>query len=68
MLEHEDLTQKNVRKFFEIYESKFKKKINSQTRRLFHVDETGMTVVQHKNKVTMLKEQSRTSHLAREDA
>jgi hypothetical protein len=38
----------NVRKFFELYEPEFIK-ISSQPHRLFNVDETGITVVQHKH-------------------
>jgi hypothetical protein len=56
-----------VRKFFEIYGPEFRK-INSQPHRLFNVDETGITVVQHKHrKVISLKGNKKVGKLTSDE-
>lgn len=47
--------QENVAAFFELYEKELQK-INFEPHRLFNVDETGITIVQHKrSKITSAK-------------
>lgn len=45
-LEHRAFTEKYVGKFFEVLKSELKK-LNFKQSRIFNVDETGITIIQH---------------------